>query len=110
VAKLTAAGQKDTRETVHVAFVNEDCTGDRSHRGRRGAWHPGGSGQLPGAKHGFVLLPRRQAVECSPQGVARFRRLAHDYQRLPQTLTGLRVLPFAPLPLARFAALVAESA
>jgi hypothetical protein len=41
--------------------------------------------KLPAAKQGFVLLPRRWAVERSFDGIARFRRLTRDYERLPET-------------------------
>jgi hypothetical protein len=42
--------------------------------------------------------------------MARFRRLARDYERLPETLAGLHFLAFAILMLARFADLLAQSA
>jgi transposase len=58
--------------------------------------------KLPEAKKGFVLLLRRWAVERSFAWVARFRRLARDYERLPETLAGLHFLPFAILMLRRF--------
>jgi transposase len=44
------------------------------------------------AKRGFVLLPRRRVVERSFAWMARFRRLARDYERLPQTFAGLHGL------------------
>jgi transposase len=44
---------------------------------------------LPDAKKGFVLLPRRWVVERSFAWVARFRRLAKNDARLPETLVGL---------------------
>ena len=53
------------------------------------------------AKRGFVLLPRRWVVERSFAWTARFRRLARDYERLPQTLAGLHFVAFACLLLAR---------
>ncbi|MBI1325901.1 transposase [bacterium] len=40
------------------------------------------------AKRGFVLIPRRQVVELTLAWVGRFRRLATEYERLPQTLEG----------------------
>jgi transposase len=49
----------------------------------------------------FVLLPRRWAVERSFAGVARFRRLAKDYERLPETVAGLHIVAFACLMLNR---------
>lgn len=45
--------------------------------------------KLPGAKRGFVLLPRRWVVERWFDWVSRFHRLASDYERIPQTLAGL---------------------
>ena len=55
------------------------------------------------AKHGFVLLPRRWVVERSFGWLARFRRLARDYERLPETLAGLHFLAFAALLLRQLA-------
>ena len=63
--------------------------------------------KLAEAKRGFVLLPRRWVVERSFAWAARFRRLAKDYERLPEILGGLHflvcamlMLPKAALPLA----------
>jgi len=58
--------------------------------------------KLAEAKKGFVLLPRRWVVERSFGWAARFRRLARDYERLPETLAGLHYLAFAVLMLKRF--------
>ncbi|SRR5258708_100303 len=55
--------------------------------------------KLPEAKRGFVLLPRRWVVERSFAWVARFRRLARDYERLPTTVAGLHLVAFACLML-----------
>jgi transposase len=49
------------------------------------------------AERGFVLLPKRWLVERSFARVARFYRLAHDYERLPETLKGLHFVAFAML-------------
>ena len=47
----------------------------------------------PGAKRGFVLLPRRWGVQRSFAWLSRFRRLARE--RLPGTLAGLHFVAFA---------------
>lgn len=80
-------------------------------------WHCGSGGglrhstgviKLPQAKKGFVLLPRRWVVERSFAWTARLRRLARDYERLPETLAGLHCLAFAILMLGRFVSAMAH--
>ena len=65
--------------------------------------------RLPEAKRGFVLLPRRWVVERSFGWMARFRRLARDYERLPETLVGLHLVAFVVLLLRRAAELGASA-
>ena len=60
------------------------------------------------AKRGFVLLPRRWVAERSFAWAARFRRLAKDYERLPQTLAGLHFLAFVCLMVQKAAPLLAS--
>ena len=62
--------------------------------------------RLPGAKRGFVPLARRWVVERSLAWSARLRRLAKDYERLPETLAGLYLVTFAIIMLVRVAALL----
>jgi len=64
--------------------------------------------KLPEAKRGFVLLPRSFVVERSFAWMTRFRRLARDYERLPETLAGLHLLAFIVLMLHCFAFLMAH--
>ena len=66
--------------------------------------------ELPEAKKGFVLLPRRWVVERSFAWAGRFRRLARDYERLAETLVGLHLVAFAVLMLKRLADLPVQSA
>jgi transposase len=57
-----------------------------------------------------VLLPRRWVVERRFAWMARFRRLARDYERLPEVLAGLHFFAFAMLMLKRFVTFMVESA
>ncbi len=59
--------------------------------------------KLANAKRGFVLLPRRWMVQRSFAWMARCRRLAREYERLPQTVAGLHLVAFAILLLRRAA-------
>lgn len=107
VAHLAQQVQAVTEQRVEVAFVDQAYTGDEP---QQAAAHQGMELmviKLPDAKHGFVLLPRRWVVERSFGWMARFRRLARDYERLPDTLKGLHFLAFAILMLANFVHLMA---
>lgn len=101
VGALAEAMQGTTGESVELAYV------DRGHTGEEPAEAPKVRGvrlevvKHPGAKKGFVLLPRRWVVERSFAWVARFRRLAKDYERLPETVAGLHFVAFARLMLNR---------
>jgi transposase len=110
VAQLAAAVQAATGDTVEVAFVDQGYTGDQPAADAAAHGIRLDVVKLPEAKRGFVLLPRRWVVERSNAWVARFRRLARDYERLPETLAALHFLAFAILLLARFARLMAQSA
>lgn len=102
VGELAQRVQEVTGETVEVAFVDQGYTGDEA--AQQAAEHGIRLAvvRLPAAKNGFVLLPRRWVVERSFAWLARFRRLARDYERLPTTLAGLHFLAFAILMLNRF--------
>ncbi len=63
----------------------------------------------PAEAKGFALLPRRWVVERSFAWAARFRRLARDYERLPETVAGLHFLAFAILMLKRLVDVLAQS-
>ena len=53
------------------------------------------------AKKGFVLLPRRWVVERTFGWLGRFRRLARDYERLTETLSGYHWIAFLGILLGR---------
>ena len=99
-----------TGEAVEVAFVDQGYTGEQAAEDAAAHGMRLEVVRLPDAKRGFVLLPRRWVVERSHAWLARFRRLARDYERLPETLRGLYFLAFALPLLARFVALLAKSA
>jgi transposase len=109
VGLLAQQVQDITGDSVEIAFVDEGYTGPQAQQ--EAAQH----GihlevvKLPEAKHGFVLLPRRWVIERSFAWMARFRRLARDYERLPETLLGLHYLALAILMLTRFVTLVLPS-
>lgn len=61
------------------------------------------------AKKGFVLLPRRWVVERSFGWLSRFRHLARDDERLPETLAGLYFFVFSILMLGNAASILQSS-
>jgi transposase len=63
----------------------------------------------PEASKGFVLVPKRWVVERSFAWVSRFRRLARDYERLPDTLIGLHFAAFVCLLLPKLLSLIGGS-
>src|SRR6266849_4237927 len=108
VAELAEAVQEVTGEHVDVAFVDQGYTGEGAAQAAAEHGIRLEVVKLPEAKRGFVLLPRRWVVERSFAWTARFRRLARDYERLPQTLAGLHLVAFACLMLTRLIHLVAH--
>lgn len=108
VGTLAAAVQDATGESVEVAFVDQGYTGEASAAGAAERGIRLEVVRLPEAKRGFVLLPRRWVVERSFGWLARFRRLARDYERLPSTVEGLHFLAFVCLLLHRAADLLVQ--
>jgi transposase len=109
VAELAEQVQDITGDNVKVAFVDQGYTGAEP---RREAAEQGIDllvVKLEEAKRGFVLLPRRWVVERSFAWAARFRRLAKDYERLPETVAGLHLVVFAILMLVKAAPLLNSS-
>lgn len=102
VGELAEAVQEVTGETVELAYVDQGYTGETAAQAAEAHGIRLEVVKLPEAKKGFVLLPRRWVVERRFGWAARFRRLARDYERLPETLAGLHFLAFAILMLKRF--------
>jgi transposase len=110
VGQVTAQVQAVTGDAVEVAFVDQGYPGDQPAPAAAAHGIHLDVVKLSEAKHGVVLRPRRWVVERSVAWAARFRRLARDYERLPETLRGLHFLVFAILMLTRFVSLLGQSA
>lgn len=108
VEELARQVQDVTEQSVEVAFVDQGYTGDEPAQAAQSQGMELLVIKLPEAKRGFVLLPRRWVVERSFGWMARFRRLARDYERLPETLAALHYLAFAMLMLRNFVSLMAH--
>jgi transposase len=101
VAELAARLREVTGGTVEVAFVDQGYTGEAAATAAAA-----GGLRLEVVKHteakkGFVLLPRRWVVERSFAWLGRSRRLARDYERLPEVLAGWHWLAFLTVLLPR---------
>ncbi len=101
IAALAAEVQAVTGQTVAVGFVDQGYTGEDPAEAAAEHGIELVVVSLPEAKRGFVLLPRRWVVERSFAWATRFRRLAKDYERLPETVAGLHFVAFACLMLHR---------
>lgn len=101
VAQLAERVQEATGRGVEIAFVDQGYTGEKPAQAAQGLGIELFVVKLEQAKRGFVLLPKRWIVERDFAWASRFRRLARDYERLPQTLAGLHFLAFAILMLAQ---------
>jgi transposase len=101
--------QQVTGNTVEVAFVDQGDTGEEPAEAAAEHGIELVVVGLPEAKRGFVLLPRRWVVERSFAWATRFRRLAKDDERLPETVVGLHFVAFACLMLHRMLVLLRPS-
>ncbi len=109
VGELAEKVQAATGEKVEIAFVDMGYTGEKAAQTAEAHGIRLEVVKMAEARKGFVLLPRRWVVERSFGWAARFRRLARDYERLPETLAGLHFLAFAVLMLKRFVEVMAHS-
>ena len=108
VQELAEALQAATQNSVEIAYVDQDYTGDGPKQAAKQAGIELMVVKLPEAKKGFVLLPRRWVVERSFAWTTRFRRLARDFERLPETFRTLHFLAFAILMLQTFVKTIAH--
>jgi transposase len=110
VADLAAAVQGATGQTVTLAYVDQGYTGDQPAADAAAHGIALEVVKLAEAKKGFVLLPRRWVVERTFGWMARFRRLARDYERTAEVLAGWHWVAFAAIMLHRIAPILAQSA
>lgn len=110
VDTLATKIQQATGDAVEIAFVDQGYTGDQPAAAAEQHGMRLEVVKLPTAKRGFVLLPRRWVVERSFAWMARFRRLARDYERLEETLAGLHFIAFARLMAHRFVTSMPQNA
>lgn len=101
VGELAERVQEVTDQSVELAYVDQGYTGEST--ASQAEQH---SIRLEVVKHteakrGFVLLPKRWVVERTFAWLARFRRLARDYERLATTLNGWHWLAFVSILLSR---------
>jgi len=101
VAALCQAVQQVTGQSVSLAYVDQGYTGEQPAQAAFTCGIALAVVKLPEASKGFVLLPRRWGVERSFAWASRFRRLARDYERLPETVAGLHFVVFAILMLVK---------
>ena len=101
VGVLAEAVQEVTGQNVQLAWVDQGYTGPEAAQAAAGHGITLEVVKLAEAKKGFVLLPRRWVVERTFGWIARCRRLARDYERLPGTFAGLHWIMFSGLLLAR---------
>ena len=106
VAEMAERVQEATGDSVAVAFVDQGYTGKEPAAAAEGWGMRLEVVRLSEAKGGFVLLPRRWVVERSFAWLSRFRRLAKDYERLPETVAGLHLVAFSTLMLGRMVKLL----
>lgn len=109
VGELAEKVQAATGEKVEIVFVDMGYTGENAAQAAQAHGIRLEVVKMAAARKGFVLLPRRWVVERSFGWAARFRRLARDYERLPETLAGLHFLAFAVLMLKRFVEVIAHN-
>jgi transposase len=89
VGVLAKKMQEATGDAVEITYVDQGYTGEAAQEAASSHGIQLQVVRLPGAKKGFVLLPRRWVVERTFAWFARFRRLSRDFERLPETVAGL---------------------
>jgi transposase len=99
VETLCQAVQEATCQSVQLAYVDQGYTGVEAEAAAEEEGIKLFVVKLEEARRGFVLLPKRWVVERSFAWASRFRRLARDYERLPQALSAYHWVAFGILML-----------
>jgi transposase len=107
VEALSEAVQVATGASIEIVYVDQGYTGLAAENAAASAGIKLVVVKQAEAKRGCVLLPRRWVVERSFAWVARFRRLAKEYERLEATVGGLHLVAFSTLMLGRVMRLIA---
>lgn len=110
VAELAEQVQAATGDAVKVVFDDQGYTGEQAAEDAAQHGIRLEVVKLRDAKRVFILLLRRWVVERSFAWMARFQRLARDYERLSKTLAGLHFVAFAILMAQHFITLMTQSA
>jgi len=97
VGELARQVQQATRQTVKVAFADQGYTSEEPAQAARDEGIELQVIKRLEAKKGSVLLPRRWVIECGFGWLNRLRRLARDYERLPETVADLHFVVFSVL-------------
>ena len=105
VARLAADIQEATGDTVKLASVDQGYTGKKAAEAAAAEGITLEVVELPEAKRGFVLLPRRWVVERSFAWATHCPRLVKDYERYAEHC-GFHVVAFVGYMLKHAAALV----
>ena len=96
--------QTVTGDTVELDYVDQGYTGTEPAEAAAEHGIQLEVVKLPDAqspRQGFELLPKRWVLARSFARLVRFRQLAGDYERLPQTVAGLTFLAFTCLMLSQ---------
>lgn len=110
VGQLAEKVQEVTGRSVELAYVDQGYTGEQPAQDAAAHGLQLEVIKPPEARKGFVLLPRRWVIERTSGWAVRIRRLARDYERLPEKLAGLHFPAFAIIMLKNVVHLMASSA
>jgi transposase len=105
VGQLAAAVQEVTGETLELAYVDQGYTGDAPAEAAKAHDISLEVAKLPEGEARFCPAAAQVGGRALFAWAARFRRLARDYERLPQTVAGLHFVAFVTLMLAKTTAL-----